>query len=87
MSNSPPRFQRQQAAILAARLEEPRRFLQVVAGPRQVGKTTLVEQVFAAAERPTVYASADEPSLRDAAWLAVFESCRQDFAYDAMSEM
>jgi hypothetical protein len=70
MSNPRAAFQRQQAAILAARLEEPRRFLQVVAGPRQVGKTTLVEQVLAAAERPTVYASADEPSLRDAAWLA-----------------
>lgn len=70
MSNSPPTFQRQQAAILAARLDEPRRFLQVVAGPRQVGKTTLVNQVLNAAERPTVYASADEPSLRDAAWLA-----------------
>jgi predicted AAA+ superfamily ATPase len=27
-----------------ARLLEPRRFLQVVAGPRQVGKTTLVGQ-------------------------------------------
>ncbi|MGH7339080.1 MAG: ATP-binding protein [Candidatus Rokuibacteriota bacterium] len=41
-----------------------------MAGPRQVGKTTLVEQVLAAAETPAVYASADEPALRDAAWLA-----------------
>ncbi len=63
-------FQRRFAPILAARLVEPRRFLQVVAGPRQVGKTTLVEQVLAASATPTVYASADEPSLRDAAWLA-----------------
>ena len=30
-----------------ARLQEPRRFLQVVAGPRQVGKTTLVRQALA----------------------------------------
>ena len=29
------------------RLQEPRRFLQVVAGPRQVGKTTLVRQSLA----------------------------------------
>ena len=35
-------FQRSQADTLAARLGEPRRFLQVVAGARQVGKTTLV---------------------------------------------
>jgi molybdopterin-guanine dinucleotide biosynthesis protein len=63
-------FQRALASILAARLGEPRRFLQVVAGPRQAGKTTLVQQVLAATETPSVYASADEPTLRDAAWLA-----------------
>lgn len=56
--------------MLAGRLGEPRRFLQVVAGPRQVGKTTLVQQVLAASGSPSVYASADEPTLRDAAWLA-----------------
>ena len=32
---------------LTARLGEPRRFLQVVAGARQVGKTTLVEEMLA----------------------------------------
>jgi predicted AAA+ superfamily ATPase len=63
-------FQRAIASLLAARLAEPRRFLQVVAGPRQAGKTTLVQQVLAATETPSVYASADEPTLRDAAWLA-----------------
>ena len=63
-------FQRAYAQVLADRLAEPRRHLQVVAGARQVGKTTLVEQVLAAATVPTVYASADEPGLRDAAWLA-----------------
>jgi len=65
-----PLFQRDSAAVLAARLGEPRRFLQVVAGPRQVGKTTLVQQVLAALDRQSVFVSADEPALRDAAWLA-----------------
>ena len=32
---------------LMRRLGEPRRFLQGLAGPRQVGKTTLVRQVMA----------------------------------------
>jgi hypothetical protein len=67
---SAPLFQRDSAAVLAARLGEPRRFLQVVAGPRQVGKTTLVQQVLAEFDRPNVFVSADEPALRDAAWLA-----------------
>jgi predicted AAA+ superfamily ATPase len=65
-----PDFQRSLAPILAERLAEPRRFVQVVAGPRQSGKTTLVEQVLAASTTSSVYASADEPSLRDPAWLA-----------------
>ena len=47
MSKKKTDFQRPQAAVLAERLAEPRRFVQVVAGPRQVGKSTLVQQVTA----------------------------------------
>jgi len=65
-----PKFQRTFTAMLCARLEEPRRFIQVVAGPRQVGKTTVVEQVLAGSRIPSVFASADEPTLRDTVWLA-----------------
>ncbi len=63
-------FERSQAETLAARLNEPRRFLQVVAGARQVGKTTLVEQVLARLDVPSVFISADEPTVGDTAWLA-----------------
>jgi predicted AAA+ superfamily ATPase len=42
----------------------------VVAGPRQVGKTTLVQQVLSQVGLSWVYASADEPALRDRTWLA-----------------
>lgn len=62
--------QRPQASILATRLREPRRFLQVIAGPRQVGKTTLVQQVTKASPLPVRFASADEPTLRGAEWIA-----------------
>jgi predicted AAA+ superfamily ATPase len=54
---------------LLKRLREKRRFLQVLAGPRQVGKTTAVRQVMEAAGLPSHYASADEPVLRDRIWL------------------
>lgn len=54
---------------LLSRIDEPRRFIQVLAGPRQVGKTTLARQVMEAAGLPAHYASADEPTLRDQAWL------------------
>jgi len=65
-----PTFRRAQADILQARLREPRRFLQVVSGPRQVGKTTLVRQVLEDFAGPAVYATADEPGLRGGIWLA-----------------
>lgn len=63
-------FQRPLGAELARRLVEPRRFIQVVAGPRQVGKSTLVQQVVERVGLPVVYASADEPSLRGPEWIA-----------------
>lgn len=65
-----PPYRRAQAGILAARLAEPRRFLQVVAGARQVGKTTLVGQAIDGLKVPAIYISADEPTIGDASWLS-----------------
>jgi predicted AAA+ superfamily ATPase len=62
-------YQRPQAATLAERLAEPRRHLQVVAGSRQVGKSTLVQQVVEAVGLPVRSASADEPTLRGPEWI------------------
>lgn len=62
-------FHRPQVAELVARLAEPRRFLQVVSGPRQVGKTTAAQQAAERSGRPFRYASADQPTLRDASWI------------------
>src|SRR5437879_13264794 len=70
MSKSIVSFQRPLAAELARRLREPRRFIQVVAGSRQVGKTTLVQQVIERIDAPVRFASADEPTLRGADWIA-----------------
>ena len=63
-------YQRPQSAVLASRLAETRRFVQVVAGPRQVGKTTLVQAVVEASALPHRFASADEPALRGPEWIA-----------------
>lgn len=63
-------FRRRQFDALKSRLEEPRRFLQVVTGARQVGKTTLVRQVLAElGSTPSIYASADGPFLEGASWI------------------
>lgn len=72
-----PTFERPYGAELSARLSEPRRFLQVVTGPRQVGKTTLVQQVTEGLGWTVRFASADEPALKDAAWVGQqWESAR-----------
>lgn len=62
-------FKRLVYAKVLQRLQEPRRFIQVLAGPRQVGKTTLVQQAAKACGLPAHYASADEPTLRDHVWI------------------
>jgi predicted AAA+ superfamily ATPase len=54
---------------LFRRVRERRRFLRVLAGPRQVGKTTLARQVMKDLKLPAHYASADEPTLRDRTWI------------------
>ena len=56
-------------SALAARLREPRRFLQVLAGPRQAGKTTLARQAIDLLGVSAHYASADEPTLRGRLWI------------------
>ncbi len=63
-------YQRQQFQILFNRLAEPHRFIQVVAGSRQVGKTTLVQQVCEGIGLPVQFSSADEPTLRGQEWIA-----------------
>ena len=68
MSKTP--FVRPYAVELLRRLHEPRRFLQVVAGARQVGKSTMVDQVARQSGLSCRYASADEPTLRGPDWIA-----------------
>lgn len=64
-----PTYRRPMFQVLSRRLRERRRFLQILAGPRQVGKTTLAQQVLGRLGFPSHYASADDPAGRDRAWI------------------
>ncbi len=53
-------FERNEIKVLRRRLDEVPQFMIVVAGPRQVGKTTMVRQALAA--YPSTFVAADQPS-------------------------
>jgi len=55
--------------VLLERLRQPRRFVQVLAGPRQTGKTTLARQAMEVLDLPASYATADGPAPFDPSWL------------------
>ena len=56
-------FKRQMLNTILKRLSEPRLFIQVLAGPRQVGKTTLAQQAISELDMPSHYASADDANI------------------------
>lgn len=62
-------YKRQSFGTLISRVKEPRKFIQVLSGPRQAGKTTLVQQVIEQIDLPVHYASADDPALQDKIWI------------------
>ena len=51
-------YQRPKIKLLEKRINEPRKFIQVVMGPRQVGKTTLVTQLLKNTKIPHYFISA-----------------------------
>lgn len=60
---------RQQSKILKERILEQRKFIQVVAGPRQVGKSTLVLQVLKQLSISYSYETADAVDANDTDWI------------------
>ena len=71
-------YQRAEKEIIQKRLQdEPRRFIQVIYGPRQVGKTTLVRQVIRDLKFPYSLVAADAVAATDQVWIAQqWESAR-----------
>jgi len=68
---------RKQFYTLKERVLEPRKFMQVLAGPRQVGKSTLVGQVLAQVSIPHVIEVADAVDPKDSDWIhRIWEAAR-----------
>ena len=52
-------FERKHVSTIVSRMREPRRFIQIVIGPRQVGKSTAVAQALKQQDLPYHVARAD----------------------------
>lgn len=70
-------YVRNQYNTLKVRIEEPRKFIQVIAGPRQVGKTTLINQVLRQIGFAYAIEVADGVDAKDTDWIRrVWDSAR-----------
>ena len=68
---------RSQCRLLKERIAEPRKFMQVLAGPRQVGKSTLIRQALREVTMPYSIEDADKVDPQDTDWIGrVWESVR-----------
>ena len=71
-------IKRSQLQLVVSRIKEERRFMQVLAGPRQVGKTTLVLQLLKEPGIQGFYVAADDISGIGLAWIEMqWEIARQ----------
>ncbi|MBU1894338.1 MAG: AAA family ATPase [Candidatus Omnitrophota bacterium] len=65
-----PVFKRDTTKIITGRLQENRKFIQVINGPRQVGKTTAIQQVLEHLGKEFIYAASDFPAPPTTDWIA-----------------
>ncbi|MCM1150586.1 MAG: ATP-binding protein [Alistipes sp.] len=63
-------YKRTEYLTIRKRIEEPRKFIQVVMGPRQVGKSTVVKQVLQELDIPYQFYSADNVPATNSAWVS-----------------
>lgn len=63
-------YKRAEYQVIKGRLEEQRRFIQVVMGARQIGKSTVVKQVLKDLNAPYQFYSADNVPATNSAWIS-----------------
>ncbi|MDR1171896.1 MAG: ATP-binding protein [Bacteroidales bacterium] len=80
-------YERPYLKQVKSRIEEPRKFIQVILGPRQVGKTTMVNQLLSRLSISYVYESADAIAATNSAWLMqAWETARLKMKASGASE-
>ena len=81
-------YQREQYYTLFSRMQEKRRFIQVITGPRQVGKSTLMKQVVNALGIPFVFYPADAVPATQLNWVSdCWEAARAKMRAQGLKEL
>ena len=81
-------YQRKQYYTLFSRMQEKRRFIQVITGPRQVGKSTLMKQVVNALGIPFVFYPADAVPATQLNWVSdCWEAARAKMRAQGLKEL
>ncbi len=81
-------FKRQQFDILKNRIAEQRRFIQVVAGPRQIGKSTMVKQVLEEINMPHHFFTSEDTLDKNPQWIIdCWNGMRQALVFNHYKEM
>ena len=63
-------YKRAEYQLITERIKEPRKFIQVVIGARQIGKSTVVKQVLKDLDMPYQFFSADNVPATNSAWIS-----------------
>ena len=80
-------IERDQLQAFTNRILEPRKFIQVLMGPRQVGKTTMAAQMLQKAKFPYIFESADAVSAINSTWIEqLWETTRLKMNVQAAKE-
>lgn len=81
-------YERNDIQKIIKRLREPRKFMQVVMGPRQVGKTTGVKQALKKCGIPYIFFTADAVPASNYAWISeCWAVARQRIKSEKLSEI
>ena len=81
-------YKRAEYHVITDRLKDRRRFIQVVMGARQIGKSTVVKQVLKDLDAPYQFFSADNVPTVNVAWIsdcwAAVRSLKEDTEWESI---
>lgn len=81
-------LQRSYFETITRRIAEPRKFIQIIEGPRQVGKSTLIKQVLKSISQPWVHFAADNVPATRTAWISdCWATARNRLQMEHLSEI